>query len=77
LHMTESHYCLTLKNAGSEPIVIRVVLDLPLNIDHWEIIRETIQHDKTGDNTVYWNVSVPANGNVQLKYQLRYIKATE
>ncbi|MDP3371545.1 MAG: hypothetical protein Q8S21_01420 [Candidatus Paracaedibacteraceae bacterium] len=77
LHMTESHYCLTLKNTSAEPVVIRVMLDLPFDVEHWEVIRETIQHEKTGETSIYWSVPVPANGSVQLKYQLRYIKAAE
>lgn len=77
LHMIESHYRLTLKNTRSEAIIIRVMLDLPAAVENWEIIRETIQHEKSGENNVYWNVSVPANSNVELKYQLRYIKTTE
>jgi hypothetical protein len=77
LHMTESHYCLNLKNPKSEQIVIRVVLDFPSDMEQWEIIRETLKHEKSGENNIHWNVIVPANSIVQLKYQLRYIKATE
>lgn len=70
---TESHYRLELKNKSASPITIRVTLDLPENVTNWEIIRETQPHETSGDKQVFWHVKVPANGQTQLKYQLRFI----
>ncbi len=70
---TESHYRLELKNKSASPITIRVTLDLPENVTNWEIIRETQPHETSGEKQVFWHVKVPANGQTQLKYQLRFI----
>lgn len=74
--MTEAHYCLDLKNTGSESQIIRVVLDLPNDVVNWEIIRETQPREKNVENHIHWNVSVPANGHAELKYHIRFIKET-
>lgn len=70
---TESHYRLEIKNKSLKPITIRVTLDLPPNVVNWEIIRETLPHKTNANEQVFWNVEVPANGQTQLKYQLRFI----
>jgi len=74
--MTEAHYCLDLKNTGSEAQIIRVVLDLPDDVTNWEIIRETQPREKNVENNIHWNVPVPANGHAELKYHIRFIKET-
>jgi hypothetical protein len=71
-HVTEAHYTLSLKNTSNDAITIRVMLDLPPEA----ILRGTVPHDKNGENESSWNITIPANTEQQLKYQLRFIKET-
>jgi hypothetical protein len=77
-----AQYSLKLNNAGKTPINVRVVLDLPDDVESCTIIRDTIPHENnkdrsdnsSDDDTIYWNITIPAQGEVQLKYQLSFIK---
>ena len=72
-HMTEAQYCLTLENKGTDPMTIRVMLDLPAGITDCEFIRETVPHEKNGDNYIYWDITIKPNQREELKYHLRFI----
>lgn len=82
-----AQYCLKLKNTSKTPVTIRVVLDLPNDIENCTIIRDTIPHAKNKNkandgkhydsDAPYWNITIPAEGDVQLKYQLSFIKASK
>lgn len=82
-----AQYCLKLKNTSKTAVTIRVVLDLPNDIENCTIIRDTIPHIKNDDksniekhndnDSTHWNITVPAEGDVQLKYQLSFIKAAK
>ena len=79
-----AQYCLKLKNTSKTAVSIRVVLDLPVDIANCTIIRDTIPHVKNDDksnidkhddhDSTHWNITIPAEGDVQLKYQLSFIK---
>ena len=82
-----AQYCLKLKNTSKTPVTIRVVLNLPNDIENCTIIRDTIPHVKddtksgidnnNGNDSTYWNIIVPAEGDIQLKYQLSFIKTAK
>ncbi len=82
-----AQYCLKLKNTSKVPVTIRAVLDLPDGIENCTIIRDTIPHVKSDDkssvdkhydnDSTHWNITIPAEGDVQLKYQLSFIKVAK
>lgn len=82
-----AQYCLKLKNSSKTPVTIRVVLDLPNDVENCTIIRDTIPHVKSKNkpnenkhndaDATYWNITIPAEGDVQLKYQLSFIKTSK
>jgi hypothetical protein len=76
--ITEANYHLSLRNSSSEPITIRVTLDLPNDAD-WTIVRETVEHKTNGQKEAFWTLDVPAKkgevkGEADLKYQIRLIR---
>lgn len=75
--INNAHYKLDLKNNSSEPVTVRVMLDMPPNTVRFEIIRKTQEYQSADADSVCWNVSVPAKQTVTLKYQVQYITAPE
>lgn len=61
---------LTLKNTSSQPVNIKVLPELPSKDDL--ILRENMPHECESDRTNYWNITVPANDKVDLRYRLRF-----
>lgn len=70
--ITEASYRLNLKNKASQPITIRVTLDLPKG--EWTVVRENISHQQNGDYQVFWTIQIGANSEVDLKYRVRLIR---
>ncbi|MDR2128374.1 MAG: hypothetical protein LBP52_04835 [Burkholderiaceae bacterium] len=67
--IVEREIQVTLKNAKDIPVTVRVVEPVP---GQWEMRKENYKHQKTTANTATWDVSVPANGEALLEYQVRY-----
>lgn len=64
----ESAYAITLHNAKKEAVTVTV--QEPLNGD-WKILNESQQHKKTSAHQASWQVNVPAEGDVTLKYRVQ------
>lgn len=64
----EATYSIELSNAKKEAITVKVVEPIP---GDWSIEEETFKHEKVGANLAQWQVPVPADGKVELKYKVR------
>jgi hypothetical protein len=73
----EESYRITLRNHKAEDIEVRVVERMFRGSD-WEITDEQLDgqpasHKELDSNTVEWLVPVPADGDVELTYTVRYV----
>jgi len=64
----ESAYEITLKNAKKEMATVTVQEPIP---GDWKIIEESQPHQKPASNTAVWQVTVPAESAVTLKYRVQ------
>ena len=64
----EATYSIELSNAKKEDVTVKVVEPLP---GDWNITAETFKHEKVGADLAQWQVPVPADGKVELKYTVR------
>lgn len=62
----ESAYEITLKNAKKEMATVTVQEPIP---GDWKIVEESHLHHKPASNTAVWQVAVPAESAVTLKYR--------
>ncbi len=65
-HAFESAYEIVLRNAKKEAVTVIVREPLP---GDWTMLEETHPHQKPAAGTAQWKVSVPAEGNVTLRYR--------
>lgn len=63
-----SDYRVTVSNAKTTTAVVEYAEQLGGN---WQITKESLPHEKTTSSTVQWKISVPANGQTVLTYQVR------
>jgi hypothetical protein len=64
----ESAYQITIKNAKSEAVTVKVVEPMP---GDWQIQSESQPHTKAASNAAVWNISVPAEGKTVLTYRVQ------
>ncbi len=64
----EIAYELTVRNAKSEKIVIKVVEPIP---GDWQMVAESQPHKKETANTAVWQLAVPAEGKAVLTWRVR------
>lgn len=64
----ESAYRITLKNAKNEAATVQVQEPIP---GDWQILSESHKHTKRAANTAVWDVSIPAQSEVELTYRAR------
>jgi hypothetical protein len=72
----EESYTITLRNHKDEPVEVRIVEHL-FRWSEWTITTETVdgqpaEHTKLDSQTAEWRVTVPANGETELKYTVQY-----
>ena len=65
---SESASAITLKNARSEAVTVRVRETLS---GDWQILEESAAHTKASAHAAVWQVLVPAKGSAQLTYRVR------
>ena len=63
----ESSYSFTLKNAKSEAVTVTVREPIP---GEWSILKSSHPHKKVTSRLAEWNVTVPAESNVELSYRV-------
>lgn len=66
--VVESAYRIELKNARTEPVVVKVEEPMP---GDWEMVQESLRHRKQDARTATWQVTVPAEGKAVLTYRVR------
>lgn len=64
----ESAYAITLHNAKKEAVTVTV--QEPINGD-WKILNESQPHKKTSAHQASWQINVPAESDVTLKYRVQ------
>ena len=64
----ESAYQVEIRNAKNEPVEVKVVE--PISGD-WQMLSESLPHDKTTARTAVWKVPVPADGKTVLTWKVR------
>ena len=67
-YVFESAYSIALKNGGDETALVRVVEPMP---GDWEILSESLDHEKTSSSEAEWLVTVPAKGSAELLYRVK------
>jgi hypothetical protein len=66
-YVFESAYQITIKNAKSEAVTVKVSEPMP---GDWQMQSESHPHTKAAANTAVWNISVPAEGKTVLTYRV-------
>jgi hypothetical protein len=66
-YVFESAYQITIKNAKSEAVTVKVSEPMP---GDWQMQSESHPHTKAASNTAVWNISVPAEGKAVLTYRV-------
>lgn len=64
----ETAYRIEIRNAKSEPVVVKVVEPMP---GDWRVVSENLPHDKATAHTAVWTVPVPAEGKTVLGWRTR------
>ncbi len=67
-YVYESAYEIELKNARKETVVVKVVEPIP---GDWEMLSESLPHEKAASDTAIWQVEVPPLGKTLLTYRVR------
>ena len=62
---------LVLRNSKPGAATVRVNEQLPRWTD-WEIVSSTVPYDKRSAQRISFDVAVPADGEVELRYTVRY-----
>ncbi len=65
-YVFESAYQITIKNAKSESVTVKVSEPMP---GDWQMLSESHPHTKAAANTAVWNITVPAEGKAVLTYR--------
>ena len=64
----ESAYQITLHNAKSEAVMVKVYEPIP---GDWQILNESAAHSKAAADTALWQLRIPAEGSTVLTYRVR------
>lgn len=67
-NLYENGYEIEIKNAKSEAVTIDLREALP---GEWQMLEESLPHEKLDANTAAWKVEVPAEGTTTLTYKVR------
>ena len=67
----EESYHITLRNHKDEDVEVRVVEHM-FRWSEWQIIAESAEHDKLDAQQVEWRMTVPADGEAEVTYTVRY-----
>ena len=67
-YVYEGAYQIELKNGKKEAATVKVVEPIP---GDWEMLEESLPHEKAASNTAVWQVPVPALGSTTLTYRVR------
>ncbi|HKP26795.1 MAG TPA: DUF4139 domain-containing protein [Dongiaceae bacterium] len=64
----ENSYEIEVKNAKKEPVTVTLREFVP---GDWEMLAESVKHEKVDSSTAEWQVQVPAEASAKLTYKVR------
>jgi len=64
----ETAYRIEIRNAKSEPVSVKVIEPMP---GDWQVVAESLSHDKATAHTAVWAVPVLADGKTVLTWRVR------
>jgi hypothetical protein len=64
----ETAYQIEIRNAKREPVMVKVVEPMP---GDWQVVSESLSHDKATAHTAVWKVSIPGEGKTVLTWRVR------
>ncbi|MFA5082525.1 MAG: DUF4139 domain-containing protein [Hydrogenophilaceae bacterium] len=64
----ETAYQIEIRNAKTEPVEVKVVEPMP---GEWQMVAESLKHEKDTAHTAVWQVAVPAEGKTVLTWRVR------
>ncbi|MBU0910641.1 MAG: DUF4139 domain-containing protein [Proteobacteria bacterium] len=67
-YVYEGAFRIELKNGKKEAVTVKVVEPIP---GDWEMLEESLPHEKAASNTAVWQVPVPSLGSITLTYRVR------
>ena len=67
-YVYESAYRIELKNGKKEAVTVKVVEPVP---GDWDMLEESLPHEKAASNTAVWQVAIPALETTVLTYRIR------
>lgn len=67
----EESYEIALRNHKEEEVEVRVVEHM-FRWSEWEIVEESAEHTKLDAQTIEWRVQIPADGEAEVAYTVRY-----
>jgi hypothetical protein len=67
-YIFDAAFEIVIKNAKTEPVTVKVMEPIP---GDWQILSETLPHQKAASNTAVWQVPVAAGGKTTLTYKVR------
>lgn len=70
--LEEAAYRFTIRNFGDKEITVKVML--PFGDNYVKVVRESNDHKKESDKSVYWQVKVAAKTEVVIRYRVQLMK---
>jgi hypothetical protein len=64
----ETAYQIEIRNTKREPVTVKVVEPMP---GDWQMVSESLAHEKATAHTAVWRVSVPTDGKTVLTWRVR------
>lgn len=64
----ETAYQIEIRNAKNEPVAVKVIEPMP---GDWQVVAESLRHDKATAHTAVWTVPVAAEGKTVLTWRVR------
>jgi len=64
----ETAYQIEIRNAKNEPVEVKVIEPMP---GDWQMVSESLPHEKATAHTAVWKVTVPADGKTVLSWKVR------
>ena len=70
--LEEAAYRFTIRNFGEKEVTIKIML--PFGDNYVKVVRESNEHKKENDRSVYWQVKVAPKTEVVVRYRIQLVK---
>lgn len=67
-NMYETAYQIEIRNAKNEKVEVKVIEPMP---GEWQVVSESLKHEKASAHSAVWTVPVPAEGKTVLSWKVR------